>query len=677
MSIPLAHFTTYLGSLVDTPLNGRPMKLQGLRIDPLISKDILAKYEAAITFCSYMSRLIYENRARKVLKAYKLLDYSPLVFNTGLSHLTYSKSTDDKIERGDVREKPLSGFLLYDAKQDTPVSVVMFDYTKEPSSIFGSEKIIVVCFRGTLSVQTALKDLYAIYGSLFTLFGNDLFSEEAAEVEKRKEPGNQSIKSAVIAASAGAVNPFGAHRGFVNGLENILHPIVEKLKILLTLHPDVSRIFVVGQSLGGAYAHLFGLFLAQLKKKNGSVQGYPSIQLPKLHVISFGAPKCFTDYSRNVFNGLLLGGFMTLDRVTNRPRFPDPSMLTYDPIPLVPQNLDHPGFMILKLEIKTQSRTGRTKHIAELRDELAGIQAKKSLFTSLTSRNYNPLPDYPEFYKLFKDSSSLTVEEYASLLSTSVFGTVRGGTKSASKILAVVQNVLHVSAADMAATDAEATEQRKLEVASLEKTTVPSVLAKEEAETANLVKSGYTAAGENKPTEGGGLFPTFGYKKIPNPPVAMAMAAPVAMAAPMPVAMPMPMPTPVPVASNSNSNTAKYKKQTVKEQPNHLVYSCSQVTTPIPIVGCHLGYMGVSYSGALGNVGSGTITFSRDYKTEAALFYSNGEWTYLPNSDSKIVPISNAPVGPNFPKAAVGGKYSRKQRRSKRRFTSKRRVIQR
>lgn len=671
MSIPLAHFTTYLGSLVTPPLNGRPMKLQGLQIDPLISKDILAKYEAVVTFCSYMSRLSYENRARKVLKAYKLLDYSPLVFNTGLSHLTYAKSTDDKIERGDVREKPLSGFLLYDAKQDTPVSVVMFDYTKEPSSIFGTEKIIVVCFRGTLSLQTALKDLYAINGSLFTLFGNDLFSEEAAEVEKRKKPGNQSIKSAVTAATAGIVNPFGAHRGFVNGLENILQPILEKLKILLTLHPDVSRIIVTGQSLGGAYAHIFGLFIAQLKKKNGSVKGYPSIQLPKLHVITFGAPKCFTDYSRNVFNGLLLGGFMTLDRVTNRPRFPDPSMLTYDPIPIVLQNLDHPGFMILKPEIKTQSRTGRTKHIAELRDELAGIKAKKSLFTSLTSRNYNPLPDYPEFYKLFKDSSSLTVEEYANLLSTSMFGTVRGGTNSASKILAVVQNVLHVTAADMAATDAEATQVRKAEVTSLKQMPVPSELGKQEAETAKVVESGYTAAGEKEPTEGGGWLPTFGYKKNPNVPVAAPM--------PMPMAAPMPM-----ANTNTNSNTAKYKKQTVKEQPNHLVYSCSQITAPVPGVGCHLGYMGVSYFGAFLNAGSGTVTFSRDYKTEAALFYSNGEWTYLPNSNSTIVPTSNAPVSPNPPKSnvatpnpTVGGRYSRKQRRSKRRFTSKRRAIQR
>ena len=146
----------------------------------------------------------------------------------------------------------------------------------------------------------------------------------------------------------------------------------------------------------------------------------------------------FTDYSRNVFNDLLIGGFMTFDRVANRPRFPDPTMLSYDPIPLIPPNMNHPGFMILKPEIKTQSKTGRTKHSSELRDELAGIKAKKSLFTSLTSRNYNPLPDYPEFFKYFKDTtleSSFTPDEYSSLLSTTVTGTVRRGVGSAKKVM--------------------------------------------------------------------------------------------------------------------------------------------------------------------------------------------------------------------------------------------------
>ena len=139
-----------------------PMNLKTLQVKTLIPKETLGKYEATLTFCCYIARLNYENRARKTLKAYDLLEYSPLVFNTGLSYLTYSKSTDDKIEKNLGKKMP-SGFLLYDAKHDTPLSITVFDYTKKPSLLFGNEKVIVVSFRGTLSIQSALKDLYIIY----------------------------------------------------------------------------------------------------------------------------------------------------------------------------------------------------------------------------------------------------------------------------------------------------------------------------------------------------------------------------------------------------------------------------------------------------------------------------------------------------------------------------------
>ena len=341
-SVPLAEFTTYLGYLVNSvdnkKLYGQPLLKKTLQITSPISKDLLGRYEATITECCYFSRLNYENRTRKVIKMFSILDYSPMVFNKALSYLTYSKSADDKIEKSPESKVP-SGYLLYDPPHDTPLSLSI-------NNILG-EKCLVVSFRGTISMRTVLKDLNLTFKTLFDLFGNDLFSDEYQEVQGR----GKSI-----------VNPFGAHRGFVSGLMNIYPIIIQRLISLLQGHPDIKRVFVTGHSLGGAYANIFGMALAQMKKKS-------LLTMPDLHVITFGAPKTFTSYARNVFNKLLLEKHMTFDRVTNRPRFPDPTMMSYDPIPLIPTHMDHPGFSILNHEIKTQSRTGRTKHIRELRNE--------------------------------------------------------------------------------------------------------------------------------------------------------------------------------------------------------------------------------------------------------------------------------------------------------------------
>jgi len=560
-SVPLAQFTTYLGYLVNSAennkLNQRPLAKKTLQINPLINKDILGTYEATITVCSYFSRLNYENRTRKVLKMYGILDYSPLVFNKALSYLTYSKSTDDRVEKSPESKKP-SGYLLYDKKDDEPLSI-----TVQP--ILG-EKSLVISFRGTLSVKSLIKDLNIAYRNLFDLFGTELFDEEYKEVQGR----GKSL-----------INPFGAHRGFVNGLINLSPIIIDRVKRLLVDHPDTKKIFVTGHSLGGAYANLMGLGLAQLKKKG--------TELPMIHVITFGAPKTFTPYARNIFNNLLIGGFMTFDRVANRPRWPDPTMLTYDPIPLIPPHLEHPGFMILNPEIKTQSRTGRTKHVSELRDELANIKAKRGLISWATSRNYNSLPDYPEFYSKFRDSSSLTVEEYSKLLAITVGGTVRTSSGPAGKIVEIVKSIFHVSTADLAAADKAAVVEEKKEVAELKKEqpTVPKEVVENVEKAKEVVGNQYEAAGQEDPTE---------------------------------------------VAENKKGggdlNRDSYKKQTVLEQPNHLVYSCQQITAPVPMTGCHLGYMGVGWLGGTFNAGSGTPAW-RGYEKEATLYCTDGLWTFV------------------------------------------------
>jgi len=588
-SVPLGEFTNYLGYLVKStenkPLNNRPLSKSSLQINPLVDKNILGKFEATITILSYFSRLNYENKVRKVLKMYPILTYSPLVFNKALSYLTYSASTDNKIELNPTN-KVASGYLLYDPSHDTPLSITV-------NTILG-EKCLVVSFRGTLSLKSLLKDLNIVYMNLFQLYGNELFSEEFAEVQSRGKA---------------LVNPFGAHRGFVTGLQNVFPKIIEKIESLLTNHKDIKRIFITGHSLGGAYANLFSLGLAQMKKKG--------MILPDLHVVTFGAPKTFTSYARNVFNRLLLDEFMTLDRVTNRPRFPDPTMLTYDPIPLIPGHMEHPGFSILNPEIKTQSRTGRTKHVSELRNELSGIKSKTGFFSKLVSRNYNPLPDYPEFYSNFKDSSSLTADEYSKLLSSTVAGTVRLASGPAGKIIEIIKNIFHVSTNEITQSEKVAEKEMAEELKEIKEdpVQVPAEVVADVKAINAAVDNAYANSGD----------PT-----TPN------------------------------AKEGGGSNSNLYKQQTVKEDPNHLVYSCSQITAPIPMVGCHLGYMGVGWVGGTHNAGSGNPA-SRGYSEEATLYYTDGNWTFssdIPktnNSKTKKINISRsppaAPAAPTAPAA--------------------------
>ncbi len=556
-SVPLAEFTTYLGYLVNSienkKLNGQPLLKKTLQITSPISKDLLGRYEATITECCYFSRLNYENRTRKVIKMFSILDYSPMVFNKALSYLTYSKSVDDKIEKSPESKVP-SGYLLYDPPHDTPLSLSI-------NNILG-EKCLVVSFRGTISMRTVLKDLNLTFKTLFDLFGNDLFSDEYQEVQGR----GKSI-----------VNPFGAHRGFVSGLMNIYPIIIQRLTSLLQGHPDIKRVFVTGHSLGGAYANIFGMALAQMKKKS-------LLKMPDLHVITFGAPKTFTSYARNVFNKLLLEKHMTFDRVTNRPRFPDPTMMSYDPIPLIPTHMDHPGFSILNPEIKTQSRTGRTKHIRELRNELSGMKPKEGLFSKLISRNYNSLPDYPEFFKYFKDSSLITADEYSKLLNTTPGGTIRLGMGPAGKLMEVIKGFFNASPQEIQEVEKVTDKEMADEIKEQKEQPIdvpPDVVADVKAINAAVDKA-YANSGEPGKAN----------------------------------------------VKEGGSNSNDYKKQTVLEQPNHLVYSCSQITAPIPLAGCHLGYMGIGWIGAGINAGSGTPGW-RGYDREAVLYETNGNWTFV------------------------------------------------
>jgi hypothetical protein len=622
MKIP--QFTTYLGDLLTSEglLKDNTYDEKALKFTTQANKSLVGKYEAVLTFCAYLCRLNYETRPEAPIMAYnKLLTMSPLVFNKGLS-VARGLAKKDTFLAGPSDQKP-KGYLLYDPKHVNYCSVHVFSGLR----YFDKKDVLTISFRGSNTILAFAKDANVSFGSLFELYGKLLFFDEFQEVENR---------------GSHTVNPFGVHRGFRNGMENILKDIMEKVALLLKENPFVSRIIITGHSLGGAYAPLMGLCLAQLKKKGGNVTGYPTIDLSRIpiHVISLGAPKLFTDYARNVFNSLLMGGWMTFDRVANRPRFPDP--VGTDPIPAIPTNMNHPGFLILKTEYKTQSRTGRTKHISELRDSVAGIK-RKGILSSV--KNYNALPDYPEFYQWFDDSTmGVSAAEYSELINSNflVHGTVKTGLGSpiAKKIITIVKTLFGISEADIQKQEAS---EKPVVVPPGEADALKVALAAEAAS-----EPASEPASEDPGQVGAGMFGLFGKK-----PQEQKILPPSSNEDPGP-------PTPTqsipnrgasdPSQINVQSNTQKYKGLTVLEQPNHIVYSCQQLlgAMPVPGAACHLGYMGVSFVGALySNVKDamgGTAV-----PIPAALFYNN-----LPppkNWSATVTPSASA-MGNQPPAAA-------------------------
>ena len=140
-------------------------------------------------------------------------------------------------------------------------------------------------------------------------------------------------------------------------------------------------------SLGGALASLFGYYLKKYK---------PTLIDKPIHVVTFGACCVFDALGRNEFNSFLniLDGkpVFTLDRVTSN----------LDPVIVLPADLDHPGYTILRDENFSYTKTGRTKEIGEIRDML-GLKIDKTMFTA------DDLLSTQNFVRLFTNFDALKV----------------------------------------------------------------------------------------------------------------------------------------------------------------------------------------------------------------------------------------------------------------------------
>jgi Lipase (class 3) len=135
-------------------------------------------------------------------------------------------------------------------------------------------------------------------------------------------------------------------RGFVAPLQKNFHLIKQGIADF-----KPRRLFITGQSLGGAYATICAFVLSQMKP----------VGVESIHLVSFGSPTVFGDGARNTFNEALDSGYMTLDRVVSH------YGKYLDPISHVPLGFSHPGYQPLKTELYPELKTGRAYHLGTVK----------------------------------------------------------------------------------------------------------------------------------------------------------------------------------------------------------------------------------------------------------------------------------------------------------------------
>ena len=391
----------------------------------------MGRYEAAITQATYYARLSYELND-VIAASSQLTDYNPLVFNTGLSLIRrkFSRFRTNNVTINKISNTIDDGAVIYAKKGlvETPCYLQVVDYTnKESNCPHPGSKILYVAFRGTISLKSALTDAKSVPSPLSKLFNISNFDGKNGMEAFAQELNN----------TGGAL--FSSHYGFIENLEPIIGDILKQIEEFIK-NKNVNKIIITGHSLGGANATLFAMILAGFKKAGVSL-----LQNVSIHCITFGAPKLFTDYSRNVFNTMLDNKILTLDRVANRIGSLLVGSITagvsMNLVPMIPPNFVHPGYMVLKHEIKTQSRTGRSKNISDIREMFAGIQSNGYF-------SFNGLPTYGEFLSNFEQ---ISVDNYESLLTKLPLATLYFGKSNGtySIIKEIIMRILGGSVEDV------------------------------------------------------------------------------------------------------------------------------------------------------------------------------------------------------------------------------------
>jgi len=336
-----------------------------------ISADIELKYEALLTQCCYLSRMAYSpadifckmtqhldvtpnafnNYIRAIEKIYqKLFDYKCSYDSQYIQeHPKYQEYFGSKIE---INKNIPNGFFIQNDKQ---LNVYLYVYDNERSE-FNKKKTLFISFKGSSSIKEFRKNFLSAVWKDKPLSDLNVGLQSGGQGEGDSEIQPLLPNKTNNKLSSNSLPEGKAGGGFIDVLKNSVQEICQKITKLNS--QNFERIIITGHSAGGVYATLFSYYL---KKYNPEITDKP------IHLITFGACCTFDAIARNEFNEFLniqegKNGIFTLDRVT----------VFGDPIILLPADLDHPGFTLLKRtsDYKAFTNTGRTKEIGELRKML-------------------------------------------------------------------------------------------------------------------------------------------------------------------------------------------------------------------------------------------------------------------------------------------------------------------
>jgi hypothetical protein len=344
--------------------------------------NTLLKYEKLLTQCSYLSRMAY-CPADIFCRMTQHLDVTPNAFNNYIRAIekiydklfnykcSYDSSYIQKHSKFSNNFNSISG--VPSAPNNEPIG--FFVQNKERMNVYlyvhgNTEKTLFIAFKGSSSINDFIHDLKsATKEDLFLSELKQGLENNRSKVEMYgglKQYNYQSLNEGINLqvstesnsksnSKSNQVDPQikqgKAGYGFIHVLKPSIQEICKRIEELKS--HQFTRVIITGHSLGGALASLFGYYL---KKYNPNLVNVP------IHVVTFGACCVFDAPGRNEFNSFLniSDPVFTLDRVT----------ANFDPVIVLPVDLDHPGYTLLRTELRAFTKTGRTNEIGEIRKML-------------------------------------------------------------------------------------------------------------------------------------------------------------------------------------------------------------------------------------------------------------------------------------------------------------------
>jgi len=403
-----------------------------LKKNPDDPVNTLLKYEALLTQCSYLSRMAYcpadifcrmtqhldvtpnafNNYIRAIEKIYDRLFNFKCSFDSRYIHkhaefskyfnpvgsITGANTTTQQMQSAgaefntNIKNTPPIGFFIQNKEH---MNMYLYVYSPKEGSKFNTQKTLFIAFKGSSSINDFIHDLKSaakedLFLSELNEGSNKSGEFEMMEMEMKggendplinpgeeynklekpelSTPQFQKLKPSTLQSKKNTlekskpsipqlqnnkkkITPGKGGWGFIHVLKPSIQEICKKIEELKS--HKFERVIITGHSLGGALASLFGYYLKQYNRN--------LIDKP-IHVVTFGACCVFDAPGRNEFNAFLniSDPVFTLDRVT----------ANFDPIIILPVDLDHPGYTLLRTEIKAFTKTGRTNEIGEIRKML-------------------------------------------------------------------------------------------------------------------------------------------------------------------------------------------------------------------------------------------------------------------------------------------------------------------